>query len=63
MPSVDLDTLGIWSTGDAYLTERQMVETSRFVPRFRYERVEGSHWIPLSASEQSLRLVLEHLAR
>ena len=62
LPPVNHDVLGLWSDGDVYLTERQMVETARFVPNFRYERIEGaSHWIPLDAPDRVDELLLEHL--
>ena len=62
LPRVDLDVLGVWSDGDVYLSERQMVESARFVSRFRYERVVGaSHWIPLDAPELVNSLLLAHL--
>src|SRR4051794_26586193 len=62
LPPVAADVLGVWSDGDVYLTERQMVESARFVPSFRYERIDGaSHWIPLDAAERVNELILSHL--
>jgi pimeloyl-ACP methyl ester carboxylesterase len=56
---VGADTLGLWSTGDAYLTEEQMVESGAFVGgSWRYERVDGaSHWMQLDRPE----IVNQHL--
>src|SRR4051794_4296350 len=36
LPPVAAEVLGMWSDGDVYLTERQMVESAQFVPSFRY---------------------------
>jgi pimeloyl-ACP methyl ester carboxylesterase len=62
LPPVTADVLGVWSDGDAYLTERQMAESAQFVPSFRYERIEGaSHWMQLDAAERVNELLLSHL--
>jgi pimeloyl-ACP methyl ester carboxylesterase len=57
-------TLGVWSAGDAYLTEEQMTASSRFVSGgWRYERFDqASHWIPLDAADRLNRLLVEFLA-
>jgi pimeloyl-ACP methyl ester carboxylesterase len=53
LPAVQAPTLGIFSTGDNYLTEEAMVRSSEHVTgAFRYERLEGvSHWIPTEAAD------------
>jgi len=63
LPKVRAPTLGIWSSGDAYLTEAQMVRSAEFVSGpWRYERLEGaSHWLQLDRPEEVNRLVLEFL--
>jgi pimeloyl-ACP methyl ester carboxylesterase len=63
LPEVQAPTLGIWSTGDAYLTERQMTASADEVKGpWRYERIEGpSHWIPLDAPDRVNELLLDHL--
>ncbi len=44
LPKVQARTLGIWSTGDIYLTEEAMTRSAeRVTGGWRYERVEGSH--------------------
>lgn len=62
-PPIAADTLGIWSSGDAYLLEAPMKESGQFVSgSFRYERVDGaSHWMQLDAPDEVNRLLLEHL--
>ena len=57
------DTLGIWSSGDAFLLERAMVESGAHVDgTWRYERVEGaSHWMQLDAPNHINALLLDWL--
>ena len=63
LPMVKADTLGIWSTGDLYLTEDAMTRSEQRVQgRWRYERFEGSHWVPLDEPDRLNRLLLEFLA-
>lgn len=48
-PRVRADVLGIWGTTDWAVTEAQMMKSRRYVDgTWRYERVEGGHWLPLS---------------
>ncbi|HKS69178.1 MAG TPA: alpha/beta hydrolase [Ktedonobacterales bacterium] len=63
LPPVQAPTLGIFSTGDLYLTEDAMLRSAEHVAGpWRYERIEGvSHWIPVEAPEQLNRLLLEFL--
>lgn len=63
LPPVQAPTLGIFSTGDLYLTEDAMLRSAEHVKGpWRYERIEGvSHWIPVEAPEQLNRLLLEFL--
>jgi pimeloyl-ACP methyl ester carboxylesterase len=62
-PSVAARTLGVWSSGDAYLTEAQMIGSAPFVSGgWRYVRVEGaSHWLQLDRPEEVNRLLLDFL--
>ncbi len=63
LPRVQAPTMGVWSTGDPYLTEAQMVGSAAFVAApWRYERIEGAgHWLQLDAPQQLNRLLLEFL--
>ncbi len=56
-------TMGIWSTRDFALTERQMVESGAFVKGpWRYERVDDAgHWLQLDRPEEINRLLLDFL--
>ena len=60
---VEVPVFGIWSTGDIYLTERQMKMSTLYVDApWRYERIENSsHWIPLDAPERLNKLLIEYL--
>jgi len=63
-PSVAVPTLGVWSSGDAYLTEEQMVRSQEHVTgTWHYERIEGaSHWMQLDQPEPLNRLLTQFLA-
>jgi pimeloyl-ACP methyl ester carboxylesterase len=63
LPMVKADTLGIWSTGDLYLTEEAMTRSEQRVQgRWRYEQLGGSHWVPLDQADRLNRLLLDFLA-
>jgi pimeloyl-ACP methyl ester carboxylesterase len=49
MPRVRVPTMGIWSSGDIYLSESQMMGSAQFMDaEWRYERIEGAtHWLML----------------
>jgi pimeloyl-ACP methyl ester carboxylesterase len=60
VPMIKAATLGIWSTGDLYLTEEAMTRSEQRVQgRWRYERFEGSHWVPLDQPDRLNRLLAE----
>ena len=62
LPMIKADTLGIWSTGDLYLTEEAMTRSEQRVQgRWRYERFDGSHWVPLDQPDRLNQLLLEFL--
>ncbi len=64
VPPVIALTLGVWSDGDHYLTERPMLESAEHVTGpWRYQRIEGaSHWLQLDAPELLNELLLDFLA-
>ena len=46
-----LPVLGVWSTGDPFLSEEQMTGSAAYVDGpWRYEQVPGGHWIPAQAA-------------
>jgi pimeloyl-ACP methyl ester carboxylesterase len=56
-------TMGVWSTGDIALTERQMVSSERHVTgSWRYQRLDGpGHWMPLEAPDELNALLIDFL--
>ena len=63
LPAVKANTLGIWSTGDLYLTEEAMTRSAQAIEgQWRYERFEGSHWVPLDQPDRLNRLLVEFLS-
>jgi len=65
LPPVQAPTMGIWSTGDAALTEVQMTDSAENITGpWRYERLDGpGHWMQLEAPEQVNALLLDFLPR
>jgi pimeloyl-ACP methyl ester carboxylesterase len=63
LPPVMAPTMGIWSSADLGLTEKQMTDSARFVTGpWRYERLDGpGHWMPLEAPDDVNRLLLDFL--
>ncbi|HVD01772.1 MAG TPA: alpha/beta hydrolase [Candidatus Dormibacteraeota bacterium] len=63
LPLVRAPTLGMWSSGDLYLTERAMTASeSRVTGGWRYERIEdATHWLQVDQPERVNALLLEHL--
>lgn len=61
---VSCPVLGVWSTRDPALTERQMTASAEHVDGiWRYERVEGAgHWIPVEVPDVLNRLLVDFLA-
>ena len=63
LPPVTVPVLGIWSTGDPALTERQMTDSKNYVEGpWRYEKIEGAgHWMQLDAPDAVNALLLDFL--
>jgi len=53
VPAITVPTLGIWSSRDFALTERQMTESAGYCDAgFTYRRIEDvGHWTPLDAPD------------
>jgi pimeloyl-ACP methyl ester carboxylesterase len=64
LPPVVAPTLGLWSSGDHYLTEDSMRRSAEHVTGpWRHERIDGaSHWMQLDAPERVNALLVEFLA-
>ena len=56
--------MGVWSTGDPFLTERQMTGSEAVVTGpWRYERIDGAgHWVPVQAAGRLSALLVDFLA-
>ncbi len=63
-PSVQVPVVGIWSSGDRFLVEKQMADSKHHCTGgWAYERLEGcNHWLQLDAPDQANALLLKHLA-
>ncbi len=63
LPPVQVPTLGIWSTGDPYLTEKPMIDSEKAVAStWRYERIEDcGHWMQLDQPDRLNALLIEFL--
>jgi pimeloyl-ACP methyl ester carboxylesterase len=63
-PPITMPVLGVHSSGDRFLAERQMLDTARYVKGpWRFAGVAGaSHWLQLDAPERVNALLLEFLA-
>jgi pimeloyl-ACP methyl ester carboxylesterase len=64
LPPVPVSVLGVWSSGDMALTERQMTTSADYVTGpWRYERIDGaSHWMQLDAPKEVNSLLLDFLS-
>lgn len=64
LPPAAVPVMGLWSSGDRFLAESQMIDTKRYVQGpFRYARVEGAnHWLQLTAPDRVNALMLEYLS-
>lgn len=63
-PCAQVPVFGIWSSGDAFLVEGQMIASERYVKGpWRYARIEGAnHWLQLDAPDKVNPLLLDYLA-
>jgi pimeloyl-ACP methyl ester carboxylesterase len=62
-PRIRVPTLGIIGSKDAALGMAQMTGSGRYIDaEWRYEVLNGGHWLPLSRSEELNRLLLDFLA-
>jgi len=59
---VRIPTLGVWSDGEKYLSERQMILSDAYVEApWRYCRINGaSHWIPYEKPEELAAELINH---
>ncbi|MFJ3586723.1 alpha/beta fold hydrolase [Streptomyces sp. NPDC090127] len=64
LPPLPGPVLGVWSSGDRFMTEQSMSGTGKHVDgTWRYERVENAgHWLQLDQPERVNTLLLDFLA-
>ena len=60
-PPLDIPVMGLWSDGDRFLVESQMLDSRQYLTGpWRYERISGaSHWLQLDAPEKVNSLLLD----
>ena len=63
LASARVPVFGVWSSGDLFLVEGQMIASERYVRGpWRYARIEGAnHWLQLDAPQHFNPLLLEYL--
>ena len=63
LPPVQVPTIGVWSSGDVALAERQITSSaSNVAGPWRYERLDGpGHWMQLEAPNEVNRLLIDFL--
>jgi pimeloyl-ACP methyl ester carboxylesterase len=61
---VKVPVIGIWSSGDRYLAERQMTNSAQYCDAgWKYVRIDGAnHWLQLASPDTVNSLLLQHLA-
>ncbi|WP_067533997.1 alpha/beta fold hydrolase [Nocardia crassostreae] len=64
LPPVPAPVMGVWSSEDFCLTERNMLGTEKYVGgSWRYERLDGiGHWLQLEAPDRFNELLLDFLS-
>jgi pimeloyl-ACP methyl ester carboxylesterase len=64
-PTCHVPTLGIWSSGDRFLSEGQMkLSGRRMAAPWKYVRIDAAgHWLPLEQPERIAVLALDWFAR
>lgn len=62
---IPVPVMGLWSSGDRFLTEGQMTGSASYVSGpFRYERVEGAgHWLLLDEPQKVTDLLLDFIGQ
>ena len=65
LPPVGAPVLGVWSSGDRFLTEESMTGSAEYVAGpWTYSRLDGpGHWMQLDAPEAVNRLLVGFLSR
>lgn len=63
IPRITVPVMGVWSSGDFALTERQMTGSKDYVDGpFRYERIDGAaHWMQAERPDEVTALIRDFL--
>ncbi|MGJ6960564.1 alpha/beta fold hydrolase [Streptosporangium sp. G11] len=63
-PPIKVRTMGVWSSGDVYLTEKAMIGSAPYITAsWRYERLEDAgHWMQLDQPQKVNELLLDFLS-
>jgi pimeloyl-ACP methyl ester carboxylesterase len=63
LPRITTPVMGVWSSGDFALTERQMTGSKDYVDGpFRYERIDGAaHWMQVEKPDEVTALIRDFL--
>ena len=63
LPPVTIPAMGIWGSGERFLTEEQLTASAAYTAAgWRYERIDGAgHWLPLEAPDAVNKLLLDFL--
>jgi pimeloyl-ACP methyl ester carboxylesterase len=61
---VKVPVVGVWSSGDRFLVERQMIDSAQYCDAgWKYVRIDGAnHWMQLADPDTVNSLLLQHLA-
>lgn len=62
-PPVRVPVLGVWSSGDRFLSQDQMTDSAAYMAApWRYEQIDGvSHWMTVNAVDRVNALLLDYL--
>lgn len=63
VPDIAVPCMGIWSDGDSFLTEKQMLDSEKYVKGpWEYKRIESvGHWMQMDAPEQINNIIKRYL--
>lgn len=65
VPVTQVPCMGIWSSADRFLTEKQMMDSAKYVDGpWQYRRIVGiQHWMQLDAPELLNKILLDYLSQ
>jgi pimeloyl-ACP methyl ester carboxylesterase len=65
LPPLAVPAMGIWGSGERFLTEEQMTGSAAYAAAgWRYERIDGAgHWLPLEVPDAVNKLLLDFMTQ